>query len=143
MPESATGSEITFTTRLTKEDWDGIKGAWRCTALAIPKAEVTDLFVEGNRVDKADYEVRKAPREVHWKVGNPPARVAAQIRLSEELSLESETGLWKKLAVVLPFIAALIAAAATYFSKTVVDGPKVEMVYAHLNEWSVDRGRKT
>jgi hypothetical protein len=147
MSDSKTDSEIAFTIRLTKEDWDATLGAWRCPALAIPKAEIGNLFVGGSRVDKANYEVLKGPAAVRWIAGNPPAQVAAQIRLSEELSLESETGRWKKLAVVLPvvasIVAALIGAAATYLSKSGANGPNTtDLVKAHFNDWNFDKDLK-
>jgi hypothetical protein len=147
MSGSTTDPVITFITRLTEEDWDAALRAWRCPALAIPKAEIGSLFVEGDRVDKAKYEVLKGSPAVRWIAADPPARVAAQIRLGEELSLESETTRWKKLAVVLPLVAsitaALIGAAATYLSKPGTEAARTaDLVKAHFNDWNLDRARQ-
>ena len=147
MSGSTTDPEITFIMRLTEEDWDASLRAWRCPALAIPKAEIGNLFVEGDRVDKANYEVLKGPPAVRWIAAAPPARVAAQIRLGEELSLESETSRWKKLAVVLPVVAsitaALVGAAATYLSKPATEAARTaDLVTAHLNDWDVNRAQQ-
>jgi hypothetical protein len=147
MSGSTTDPEITFTTRLTEEDWDAALRAWRCPALAIPKAEIGNLFVEGNRVDKANYEVLKGPPAVRWIAADPPARLAAQITLGAELSLESETSRWKKLAIMLPVVAsitvALIGAAATYLARP---GSEVagtaDLINAHFSDWNVDRARQ-
>jgi hypothetical protein len=140
MSDTKADSPIIFTTRLTEEDWDSTLSAWRCPSLAIPKARIEDLFVDGNRLDKAKYEVRGPG--IRWIAPNPPRGVTAQIRLGEELSLESETDRWKKLAVVLPFVAALVGAAATYLSKSANDGfNNADLVNAHFNDWSVDKER--
>jgi hypothetical protein len=113
--------DIVFTARLTKDDWNAELKAWRCPALAIPKAEVGDLFVEGNRVDKEKYQVIEGPPSIRWIPPDPPDRLVAQIRLSERLSLQADTDRWKLLAIVLPplatIIVALIGAIAVYFPK--------------------------
>lgn len=148
MSGSTTDPEITFMMRLRKEDWDADLGAWRCPALAIPKAEIGNLFVKGDRVDKAKYEVLKGPPAVRWIAADRPAEVYAQIQLGEELSLESETSRWKKLTVVLPVVAsitaALIGGAATYLSKPGTEAARTtDLVKAVLNDYNIDRTQQT
>jgi hypothetical protein len=53
--------DLGFTVRLNKSDWDADRRTWNCPALAIPGAYVQDIFVEGDRVDKAVYEVLTGP----------------------------------------------------------------------------------
>jgi hypothetical protein len=146
MSETNSESPITFTTRLTKEDWDATLNAWRCPPLSIPKAEIVDLFVDGHPVDKAMYKILQ-PAAIRWIPAEPPERVAAQIRLGAELSLESETEYWKRLAIVLPAIATVLAAAigalGTYMSRTGADGVNAtELVKARLVEWDVNKQNK-
>jgi hypothetical protein len=143
-----TDSLITFPTRLTDEDWDPTLSAWRCPALAIPKAEIRDLFVDGKRVDKANYQVLEGPPAVHWvPEDRPTGRIAAQIRLGAALSLESEKDRWKKLAIVLPVVAsivvALIGPLGNYLTKSPVGGLNVaDWVRARINEWDVNSDGK-
>jgi len=111
---------IVFATRLADDDWSTEQGAWRCEPLRIPGATVKDLRVDGNTIDKSQYQVRTELAMVHWVGPGRPPRVAAEIELSDELSLAKDTDRWKKLAVLLPVIgtiaAALIAGTATYLT---------------------------
>jgi tetratricopeptide (TPR) repeat protein len=50
-------ADIVFTTRLTEADWDDALRGWRCPPLAVPGAIVEALFIDGNRIDAAKYEV--------------------------------------------------------------------------------------
>ena len=112
---------IVFTTRLTEADWDDTLRGWRCPPLAVPGAVVEALYVEGNRVDSAKFEVLKEHAVIRWTPADQPQRVAASVSLTEDLTLGTETDRWKKLAIVLPVVAtiasATIGALATYFSK--------------------------
>jgi hypothetical protein len=112
---------IIFTTRLTEADWDDTLRGWRCPPLAVPGAMVEALYVEGNRIDSARYEVLKEQSLIRWTPSDQPQRVAATILLTEDLTLGTETDRWKKLAIVLPVAATIVSAAiaggATYLSK--------------------------
>jgi hypothetical protein len=112
---------ITFASRLIDSDWDETLAAWRCPALQIPGAVVRDIIVDGKRIDKAEYEVLHGQAMIHWVLPDRPERIAVVLELTESLSLVSETERWKRLAIVLPvaatIIAASISAAATYFGK--------------------------
>jgi hypothetical protein len=114
--------EIVVTIRLTNEDWDDAMRGWRCPVLSIPGALVEAVYVEGNRVDTGPYEVLIPNTFVRWITLDRPERVALSIRLTEALSLDSETERWKRLAIVLPVVATIVAAsisgAATYISRT-------------------------
>jgi hypothetical protein len=112
---------IVFTTRLTEADWDDTLRGWRCPPLAVPGAIVEALYIEGNRIDTARYEVLSEQAVIRWTLSDQPQRAAAMIRLTEKLTLGAETDRWKKLAIVLPvsatIISAGIAATATWLAK--------------------------
>jgi len=117
---------IVFTTRLTEADWDDTVRCWRCPPLAVPGAMVEALYVEGTRIDSARYEVLREQSLIRWMSADQPQRVAATIRLTEDLTLGTETDRWKKLAIILPVIATIMSAAiaggATYLSKAIPEG---------------------
>ena len=77
--------------------------------------------MEGSRVDAARYEVLVQNNYLRWITADQPHRVAVSIKLTETLSLGSETERWKRLAIILPVVAtiaaALISGVATYFSR--------------------------
>jgi hypothetical protein len=150
-----------FTVRLNSDDWEQGLNAWRCPALAIPKAEVENVYLitTGKHVDKDNYVVMKSPPVIRWGGGKPPIEVTVLISLTEELSPESETDRWRKNAIIFPFVSAIIVAiigaVATYLTKTDVDSIKKETstirataegynisnkVFAHFNDWDIDRG---
>jgi hypothetical protein len=114
--------EIVLTMRLTNEDWDDAMRGWRCPVLSIPGAIVEAVYVEGSRVDTGRYEVLTPNTFVRWITPDRPQRVALSIKLTEALSLDSETERWKRLAIVLPVVATIVAAsisgAATYLSRS-------------------------
>jgi hypothetical protein len=118
--------DIVFSMRLTNADWDDTLHGWRCPPLAIPGAIVEALYIEGNRADTARYEVLKEQTIVRWAPTEQPQRVAATIRLTEDLALGTETDRWKRLAIVLPVVATILSAAisggATYLSRDTHDG---------------------
>ena len=115
-------SEIVFSIRLTSDDWDEVMHGWRCSALNVPGAIVEAVYVEGTRIDTARYEVLIQNTFIRWIASDQPPRVAVSIRLTEALSLGKETERWKRLAIILPVLATVLAAiitgAATYFAKT-------------------------
>ena len=120
MEKGEPGSEITFTMRLAEGDWDEEMRGWRCPVLNVPGSVVDELYVEGARVDKARYEVLRSISMIRWSSNKKPARIAATIKLTKQLSLGSDTERWKKLAIILPVIATIVAAIisgiATYFA---------------------------
>jgi hypothetical protein len=115
-----------FTTRLTEADWDDTVRGWRCPALAVPGAVIEALYVDGTRVDSAKYEVLTQNTLIRWTLPDQPQRATASVKLTEELTLGTETDRWRKLAIVLPVVATIVSAAltgaATYFSKLAPDG---------------------
>jgi hypothetical protein len=112
---------ITFMTRLTDAEWDEVIGGWRCPALQIPGATVDGIYVEGSQVDSGRFQVLEGQHIVRWMPSDKPQRVAVVIKLTKELALGSETDKWKKRAILLPFIATIVAALITaipaYWSK--------------------------
>jgi hypothetical protein len=113
--------DIVFTVRVTEADWDDTMRGWRCPALSVPGAVVDAIYLEGNRADTARYEVLPAQGFVRWILPDQPQRAAIVIKLTQELTLGSETDRWKRRAVILPVLAtvaaALISGAATYLSR--------------------------
>ena len=113
--------EVVFAIRLTNEDWDEVMHGWRCPVLSVPGAIVEAVYVEGNRIDSARYEVLAQNTFLRWIAADHPQRVAVSIKLTEALSLGSETERWKRLAILLPvlatIVAAVITAGATYLSR--------------------------
>jgi hypothetical protein len=113
--------EIVFTTRLTTDDWDGVMHGWRCQVLNVPGAIVEDIYLEGNRVETTRYEVLSQQNFIRWAAPDQPQRVAATIKLTEMLSLDRVTERWRRLAIILPVLATLLAASisavATYFAR--------------------------
>jgi hypothetical protein len=113
--------DIVFTTRLTEADWDDTIRGWRCPVLGVPGAVVDALYLEGGRVDPARYEVLAGQAFIRWILADRPERAAVVIKLTQELTLGTETDRWKRLAIVLPVVATIVAAAisgaATYFSR--------------------------
>jgi hypothetical protein len=113
--------DIAFNVRLAEADWDDTMSGWRCPALNVPGAKVESIYVEGTRVDSAKYEVLQSYAIIRWAAGDRPTRATASIILTSALSLETETDRWRRLAIVLPVIATIIAAlisgGATYLAK--------------------------
>jgi hypothetical protein len=91
----------------------------------VPGAIIEAHYVEGNRVDTAKYEVLKEHAVIRWTPSDQPQRVAASVKLTEQLTLGTETDRWKKLAIILPVVATIVSAAiagfATYYSKAGVE----------------------
>lgn len=117
-------SQIVFTTRLTAEDWDEAMHGWRCQVLNVPGAIIEAVYVDGNRIDTARYEVLAEHTFIRWMGPDQPHRAAASIKLTETLSLGAETERWKRLAILLPVVATVLAAiisgAGTYLSRAPV-----------------------
>jgi hypothetical protein len=116
--------DIAFNIRLAEADWEDTMSGWRCSALNVPGAEVEDVYVEGARVDRAKYEVLPSHSIIRWIPGDRPPRATASIKLTKALSLGTETEKWKRLAIILPVIATVLAAiisgSATYLSRSSV-----------------------
>jgi hypothetical protein len=111
-------TEMVFTVRLTRDDWERDLRAWRCAAVDLPGAFIKEArSPDGLSLGTDLFEIAKGPARVSWRGADPPAQIALGIGLSEELSPASEEQRWKKIAVIAPIISALIGGAATYFSR--------------------------
>jgi hypothetical protein len=62
-------------------------------------------------------KIEKSLARVTWIGVGQPAQISVAVALSEELSLTSNEKFWRRLAVVVPIITAIIGAGATYLSK--------------------------
>jgi hypothetical protein len=113
--------DTVFTIRLTEADWDDTMRGWRCPALSVPGAVVDAIYLEGSRADTARYEVLPAEAFIRWILPDQPQRAAVVIKLTQELTLGSDTDRWKRRAIILPALATVVAAAisgvATYFAR--------------------------
>lgn len=107
---------IAFTTTVMEKDWDSELSGWRCPALRIPGASVNAVFVAGSRVDTAWYEVLTDHALIRWVRQDHPDHAVLSIKLTQELSTQELTLRWKKVAVILPIVSALIAALVTYLT---------------------------
>jgi hypothetical protein len=140
--------DIVFTIRLTDADWDDTIRGWRCPALNVPGAVIDAIYLEGNRVDTARYEALPAQAFIRWLFPDRPQQASVAIKLTQELTLGSETDRWKRRAIVLPALATVGAAAltgaATYFSRApavhvaAVDAPPVVHQPSKAQELSND-----
>jgi hypothetical protein len=102
-----------FTITLSDDDWDSVKGGWRCPALQIPGARVKYIYVNGALADPTYYEVHQEVGFIQWLRSYFPGQAAVHVGLDKELSTEELTVKWKKLAVILPVIGTLGAAILT------------------------------
>ena len=143
-------SDIAFTVSLSEEDWDYRRKAWRCPALSIPKSEISVLYDEnGDRRDKSCFEVIKGPPAVHWIADRRPTAITVEIQLSEQLSLEADTSLWKKisgvLAVVSTIAIALINKGPEYLPWLAKSPPVLsettDLVGATFHDWGIEEGK--
>jgi hypothetical protein len=105
-----------FTVALTDKDRDGKLGGWRCSALKIPGARVVDVLFDGLTADTRSYVIDYELGIIRWVRPKPPARATVVIRLTEELSTKELTLRWKKLAVIIPLITAVLAGFISYKS---------------------------
>lgn len=64
--------EVVFAIRLTNEDWDEVMRGWRCPVLSVPGAIVEAVYVEGNRIDSARYEVLQQNTFLRWIAADHP-----------------------------------------------------------------------
>jgi hypothetical protein len=116
------GDEIVFTIRLTSDDWDAGIRAWRCPAVDIPSAFIKEAYdPKGQPLATSLLKIDKGPARVSWKGPGQPAQIVLVVELGEKLSPTSEGLFWKRLAIVVPIITALIGAGAAYATKP---GPK-------------------
>jgi len=102
-----------FTITLSNDDWDPLKGGWRCPALQIPGTRVKTVYVGGTAADPKLYEVNYLLCLVRWGQDIRPKQVSAHIQAEKALSTEELTLKWRKLAIILPVIGSLAAAAIT------------------------------
>lgn len=103
-------TQIVFTVAVDQEDWDKQFGGWRCSALRIPSAQVDAVYVAGVRVPESEYTVDREKELIHWRGPNLPDKARLSLSLTEELSTQELTVFWRKLAIILPFVAAILVA---------------------------------
>jgi hypothetical protein len=112
---------IEFTLRLTEEDWDPNIGAWRCPAFDIPSSYAKEVYAKRERLAATMFKVEKGPARLSWMGGKHPEQIVVVVAIGERLSPTSAEDWWKRFAIIVPIIAALIAASATYASRPPCD----------------------
>jgi len=110
---STIGIEMDFTVTLGEDDWDPLKGGWRCPALQIPESEVSGIYVNGSLSDSKKYEINKDLHLIRWSTQSKPKQIAAHIKISKALSTQELTARWKKIAIILPIAGSLLTAIAS------------------------------
>ena len=114
-----------FTITLSKDDWDSVKGGWRCPALQIPGTRVQSIYVDGAAVDPKYYEVNNALSLIRWSPDARPKQASVHIHADKALSTEELTLKWRKLAIILPVAGSLAAALITAVVAPLFKAPSV------------------
>lgn len=109
--------KLVFTIRLTEEDWDSDVRAWDCAALDIPGAYIETAFDKGQVLDQTMFKIDHGPARVRWLGSRRPQQIRLVVGLGEPLTPKSAEEFWKRLAIVVPIITAIITATATYLTK--------------------------
>jgi hypothetical protein len=104
------GEQIVFTVRLTPDDWEGGLSAWRCPAVDIPSAFIKEARdPDGQPIALSLLSIDEGPARVSWKgPGVHPPKITIVVELGEKLSLVSAENFWRRLAIVVPIITAII-----------------------------------
>lgn len=80
---------IEFNTTLGDGDWDYRLAGWRCEALLIPSARVTDIYFNGNKADTKSYSIERGI--IRWTGTSKPSEIVVVVSLSQDLpGLEEE-----------------------------------------------------
>jgi hypothetical protein len=112
--------EIVFTLRLTEADWDAGVRAWRCAAFDIPSAFIKEAYdPDGQRISASMFKVDKGPARVSWQGPGHPSQIVIIVGIGETLSPTSNEDWWKRFAIIVPIITAIIGAGAAFASKPV------------------------
>lgn len=106
---------IVFTITVSQSDWDADLRGWRFPALRIPSAKVADVFVDGASVPETRYFVWREFEMIRWNNLPQPEKATISIKLTETLSTQKETQVWKAVAALAPVMAALITVMLSYF----------------------------
>lgn len=121
---------VSFTTTLAQKDWDQGIGGWRCPALKIPSATVDAIYIDGVERNLKHIKVIDDLNIVKWLESGQPDQAVLSIRIAENLSFESLTRKWKKLAIILPVVATVFAA---------ILGPILTQYFSNSSTIDLDR----
>jgi hypothetical protein len=124
---------IVFFVRLSDEDWSMENGAWRCSALQIPGAEVKELRHRGTVLPNERYRVDALANQIVWIGSSPPESVSARIELCQALQTvatgaaekEQSTIRVAKIGAIATLGGALISAFGTYVKTSNAAGTPV------------------
>lgn len=117
------GEPVVFTTKLTADDWDSGVAAWRCPAVDLPSAFIKDAYAGGQKVSTDLLSIEKGPARINWRGTRRPNELNVVIGLGEKLSLVSAENFWKRLAIVVPIITAVIGVIGGWLTSKPVQTP--------------------
>lgn len=120
--------KISFIVSIGETDWDEEIGGWRCPALKVPTSSLDAFFASGEKVDDRRYQVHKPNAMIIWANGREsrPHKASLSISINEPLisaadatkavtsaqddlsKSQANADKWKKLAIVLPFLASIL-----------------------------------
>lgn len=112
-----------FTVTLSEDDWDLLKGGWRCPALQLPESEISGIYINGSLSDSKKYEINKELHLIRWSGASKPKQIAVHIKISKALSTQELTARWKKIAIVLPIVGSILTAIITEEMKATGGSP--------------------
>ena len=133
------GEQIVFSQRLTSDDWKDGYSAWLYPAVDLPSAFIKDARdPKGQKISTDLLEIEKGPARVSWKGAKHPEEITVSIGLGEKLSLVSAENFWKRLAIVVPIITAVIGALGGWVSKQPAPNPPPPLPATHALYFRVD-----
>ena len=110
------GPPIVFFVRLDNFDWAGEEGAWRCSALRIPAAQVTEIRHAGEAVSPERYRVDGHAALIFWIGNDPLPSVAVRIQVSKTLVIAADASKASVRVAQIGGVTAIMAAAITGYS---------------------------
>ncbi len=93
--------------------------------------------LRGSKIDDAWYKIDPLQAIVRWVHGKAPNQAALAVRLTQDLSPKEVTLFWKKLAIVVPILAALVTGLIGWATRPAV---KTGNSGAYYETWSL-RGK--
>jgi hypothetical protein len=127
------GAQIVFTIKLTSDDWDAGLSAWRCPAVDIPSAFIKDAYAGGQQISNESLAIDKGPARIRWRGARRPTELYVAIALGEKLSLVSAENFWKRLAIVVPIITAVIGVIGGWLTVKPGPGPIAHNLYFRVD----------
>ena len=116
-----------FTIRLDTEDWKADVGGWFSSAFSIPGIKISSVYVGGQSVDSARYELKDG--HLRWpEKEDRPEEVTVSLGLAKNLVTSEKAIKWA--AVLVPLLSILLTAAVEIVRdhmKVPPPGPEAEV----------------